>query len=252
MRTLIYTSAIVALSVLGTACQAKETKSFSQTYDFSATGSVSVENINGSIEVSGWDKDEIALEYVITADNEKDLKRIEVIIDHSEKNFDVEVDYKSSGMFSWGGGSGEVDFVLKVPHKAQLNSIDSVNGAITIANIYNDIKADAVNGRVTVEGASGDVSVDTVNGKIIIRMARLGSSQRIKADSVNGDIAVYAPADASFKLSSETLNGDLSNDFGIEVDKGQYVGAEMNGNYNGGGASLSFDTVNGDIEILKN
>ncbi len=121
MKTLIYTSAIVALSVFGTASQAEETKSFSQTYDFSATGSVSVENINGSIEISGWDKDEIALEYVITADNEKDLKRIEVIIDHSEKNFDVEVDYKSSGMFSWGGGSGEVDFVLKVQSSIELD-----------------------------------------------------------------------------------------------------------------------------------
>ncbi|MCW9029809.1 MAG: DUF4097 family beta strand repeat-containing protein [Kangiella sp.] len=252
MKTLIYTSAIVALSVFGTASQAEESKSFSQTYDFSATGSVSVENINGSIEVSGWDKDEIALEYVITADNQKDLERIKVIIDHSDKDFDVEVDFKSSGMFNWGGGSGEVDFVLKVPNKAKLNSIDSVNGAITIVGMHSDVQADAVNGKITIEGSSGDVSADTVNGKIIIRMARLGSSQRIKADSVNGDIAVYAPSDASFRLSSETLNGDLSNHFGIEVDEGDYVGAEMNGSYNGGGASLSFDTVNGDIVILKN
>lgn len=252
MKTLLYTSALVALSVFGVASQAQETKSFSQSYDFNATGSVSVENINGSIEISGWDKDEIALEYVITADNQKDLERIEVIIEHTDKDFDVEVDFKSSGMFSWGGGSGEVDFVLKVPNKAKLNSIDSVNGAITITDMRSAIQADAVNGKITIEGSSGDVSADTVNGKIIIRMNRLGSSQKVKADSVNGDITIYAPADASFRLSSETLNGDLSNDFDIKVEHGKYVGAEMNGTYNGGGASLSFDTVNGDIEILKN
>lgn len=252
MKTLIYTSAVVALSVFTTIAQAKETKSFSQSYDFSATGSISVENINGSIDISGWDKDEISLEYVITANNEKDLKRIEVNIKHSDKDFDVEVDHKSSGMFSWGGGSGEVDFVLKVPNKAKLNSIDSVNGAITIKDMRSAVQADAVNGRITIEGSSGDVSADTVNGKIIIRMDRLGSSQRVKADSVNGDITLYAPADASFKLSSETLNGDLSNEFGIEVKKGRYVGADMNGSYNGNGASLSFDTVNGDIELRKN
>ncbi len=252
MKTLIYTGALVALSVIAPVSNADETKSFSQTYDFSATGSISVENINGSIDVAGWDKDEIALEYVITADNEKDLERIEVVIDHSDKDFDVEVDFKSRGMFSWGSGSGEVDFVLRVPNKAKLNSIDSVNGAITIKNMRSDVQADAVNGQITIEGSSGDVSADTVNGQIVIKMDRLGSSQRVKADSVNGDITLYAPADASFKLSSETLNGDLSNEFGIEVDEGEYVGADMNGTYNGGGANLSFDTVNGDIELRKN
>ena len=252
MKKLVYASAILALSGFGAVTQAEETKSFSQTYDFSATGSISLENINGSIEVSAWDKDEIALEYVITANNKKDLERVEVTIDHSKKDFEVDVDYKSTGLFGWGATSGEVDFVLKVPSQAKLDSIESVNGSITIKNMQGDVEAEAVNGKVNVEGASGDVAVDTVNGKVIIRLDRLTSAQRIKADSVNGDITVYVPVDAGFKLYAETLNGDLSNDFGIEVDEDQFVGAEMIGVYNEGGANLSFDTVNGDVEVRKN
>ena len=251
MKQLIQTTAALAICALSMTAAGDETKSFSQSYNFSATGSISVENVNGSIDIAGWDKNEIALEYVITADDEDDLERVEVIIDHSETDFDIEVDYKRSGFFSWGGSSGEVDFVLKVPHTAKLSSIDSVNGNITIKNMRSDVQADTVNGKITIENASGDVSADTVNGNIIIHMARLGASQKIKGDSVNGDIIVYASEDASFKLTSETLNGDLGNDFGIEVDEGDYVGAEMNGKYNDGGASLSFDTVNGDIKVRK-
>ena len=39
----------------------------------------------------------------------------------------------------------------------------------------------------------------------------------------------------SAEIRAETVNGRISNDFGIEVKKGKYVGSSMNGSIGGGG-----------------
>ncbi|WP_251359049.1 DUF4097 family beta strand repeat-containing protein [Kangiella sp. TOML190] len=229
-------------------------ENFSKRYPFDNKGVISVENINGKIEIEGWDEDEILLEYTITADDKDGLERINVDVDVSDSRFSVDVDFSSQkkGWFSWGGSSsGEVEFRLKVPSQAFLKGIDSVNGNINIEKVLGEIKAETVNGRIVIENAGSDVSTDTVNGNIKIVMDRFSGSQRIKGESVNGDIVVYLPANGGFRLNAETLNGDLANDFGIEVDEGEYVGAEMSGRYKDGDGRLSFDTVNGDIEVKQ-
>ncbi|NVJ67357.1 MAG: DUF4097 family beta strand repeat protein [Gammaproteobacteria bacterium] len=232
--------------------QADAEREFSQSYNFDAKGSVRVENVNGNIDIEGWDRNEIKLEYVASADNKDDLERIEVDVDASNDRFSVNVEYKKkSSWFGWGGSSGEVEFRLKVPHGVSLKMIDSVNGNISINEVHGDIKSETVNGKITIEDAGADVSTDTVNGDVIIKMRAFGQDQRIKAESVNGDIEVYLPENQGFRLDAETLNGDLSNDFGIEVDEGKYVGADMEGRYKDGNARLNFDTVNGDIEVRK-
>ncbi|AOE50644.1 DUF4097 family beta strand repeat-containing protein [Kangiella sediminilitoris] len=245
------TVSMIALGLSSLAVTADESKSFSETYDFSENGSINLDNINGNIEVTGWDKEEILLEYTITADDEDDLDNIKVEIEHSEDDFDVEVDIDSGGFMSWGGSSGEVSFTLKVPHGVTLDSIESVNGNIEIEDVSGEIKAETVNGKIVIKNTAQDVKFGTVNGDVEVVVDTLSRSARIKGDSVNGDIDIYLPENDGFELSSDTVNGDLSNDFDIEVDEGEFVGADMNGEYKSGGASLKFDTVNGDISIHK-
>ncbi len=243
---------LVALSLPLTAL-ADAKKDFSQSYDFDSRGSIRVENVNGNIEIEGWDKQQISLEYTITADDEDDLERVDVEVDASSSRFTVDVEYRQKkSWFGWGGGSsGQVEFRLKVPHQAVLKMIDSVNGNIAIEEVVGEIKAETVNGKIVIENAGNDVSTDTVNGDVKIVMDRFSGDQRIRAESVNGDIVVYLPENQGFRLTAETLNGDLSNDFGIEVDEGKYVGADMDGSYKDGNARLNFDTVNGDIDVKK-
>lgn len=227
-------------------------REFSETYDFNSNGVIRVENINGNIEIEGWDRNEIRLEYTAVADDQDDLDAVQVEVDASDSRFSVDVDFKQKkSWFGWNSSSGQVEFRLKVPHKAVLKMIESVNGDVSIEEVLGDIKADTVNGKIVIENAGGDVSTDTVNGDIKVVMKSFANNQRIKSESVNGDIVVYLPENQGFRLEAETLNGDLSNDFGIEVDEGEYVGADMEGRYKNGSARLSFDTVNGDIDVKK-
>lgn len=241
-------------STLSFSALADVDRKFSETYDFSKSGEVRLENINGDIEIVGWDSDKIQFEYTAKADDKDDLDRIEVIVGTSKNNFSAEVEFKkkkSSWFGGWGGSSGTVDFRLKVPHSVALELIESVNGDVSIDEVHGEIRAETVNGKIIVEDADGDVKVDTVNGKIKIVMKGFSDDQRITADSVNGDIVVYLPENQGFRLTAETINGDLSNDFGIKVIEGTYVGADMEGSYKSGGGRLNFDTVNGDISVKK-
>ena len=54
---------------LTTAASAKVTEKFSQTYPLDANGSIRLENVNGSVEIIAWDKNEVALEAEKSARN---------------------------------------------------------------------------------------------------------------------------------------------------------------------------------------
>ena len=53
----------------------------------------------------------------------------------------------------------------------------------------------------------------------------------------------------SADVRAETVNGRISNDFGIEVHKGKYVGSSMNGAVGAGGPTIELETVNGAIHL---
>lgn len=254
MKNIICTAALLVSLTATAPLLADVSKTISKSYSLAQDASVSIENINGNIEIVGWDRNEALLEYTKTAGDQENFDRIEVVVDSSNNRLSVEVDFKkqkSGWFFGSNGSSGEVDFTLKVPHSVYLKSVESVNGRISIDSIRGDIRSETVNGRIRIDGAEGDVNIKTVNGDMEVKMNRLSSEQKIKVDSVNGDIEIYLPENDGFRLSSDTVNGDLANDFGIEVDEGEYVGADMDGNYKSGGARINTVTVNGDTDIRK-
>jgi hypothetical protein len=55
-----------------------ETERFEQTYPLSAKGRVNVSNVNGSITVEAWDRNEVKLEAVKTADTRESLADVEI------------------------------------------------------------------------------------------------------------------------------------------------------------------------------
>ncbi len=51
------------------------------------------------------------------------------------------------------------------------------------------------------------------------------------------------------EVFAETINGNISNDFGLHVNKGKYVGSDIHGQLGEGSVSLSMDNVNGKIGL---
>jgi len=113
------------------------------------------------------------------------------------------------------------------------------------------VRASLVNGRVKADGLSGEVSLSTVNGSIDANAAGLAASKGVSLNSVNGSIVLSVPSGASAQVKASTVHGGISNDFGLTVEEGQYVGRNLSGQIGSGGPRIRLNTVNGSITIKR-
>jgi len=222
-------------------------------YQLNDGGRFSISNVNGSIVVTGGKGDNVEIVATKKADNQKDLDKIEIDISHSASEIVVETELgESSHWYSHGNNSGEVKFEVIVPVGTQLDSVETVNGQLSISGVSGKVVAESVNGDLDIRDLAGDVGLSTVNGNIDAEFTRLEDQQRVKVETVNGRVTIHLPENADVEISADTLNGGINgSDFGLETDKG-FIGSDLNGNIGAGSARLNIDTVNGAIKIRKN
>jgi Putative adhesin len=234
---------------------ADETERFEQTYPLNANGRVSVSNINGSITVEAWDRSEVKLEAVKIADSKETLSEVEIQIDAKADYFSVETNYdnwKNRGKEDWNRRRKlEVQFHLMVPRGAILNEIETVNGSVAVSNFTNQTRVSAVNGQVTATNLRGAANLSTVNGTVTVDFDSLVTGSRINLSTVNGQVNLAIPSDASATVKADSVNGNITNDFGLPVRKGKYVGRDLYGKLGSGDVQIKLDSVNGGLAISR-
>ena len=230
-------------SVDNSAVQAKadETEHFDQTYPITANGKVNLSNVNGSVTVEAWDRNEVRVEYTKTADSKERLNDVNVRIDSRADGISIETDYdnwkrdNNTSNHGWKfSGKLEVTFKLTVPRGAMLNEIQTVNGSVDLADFTNYTKVSAVNGTVTARNIRGTARLSTVNGEVHADFDRLETGSKISLDTVNGHVNLVIPSDSNATVKADSLNGNISNDFGLPVRKGKYVGRDLYGKLGSG------------------
>ena len=251
MRILLF--GLIAFPFLPLFGRGAVTATVGETRPLAATGEVVVENVNGPITVETWDKPEVRLEAVKSAGREADLKALDVRIDSSELRFAVKTVYldKDGSWLKKFTNTGEVRYTLTVPHTASLRLVETVNGAITIANVHGRVTAKTVNGRVEARGLRHEVELSAVNGSVLAEFEAVGDKQDIVLDVVNGPIDLRLPAAAGARLDADTVNGAIENDFGLAASARSWVGRTLEGTIGDGAARIRLKTVNGAIEIRK-
>ena len=223
---------------------------WTQTYSLSSGGSLSLSNINGDVTIRGTDRADVSVTATITSDSESGLDRVDVKVDTSSNHIQIETDYsKKKGR--WGNSGASVHYELEVPSSIELEEIDLVNGSLQLSDIDGDVEANLVNGSLNAEGLGGSAELETVNGQISATFNRMGSSQRVDLESVNGSIELRIPDDAGATVEASTVHGKIRNDFGMKVERGEYVGSDMEGKIGDGGARISLENVNGSINVRR-
>lgn len=244
-------------TILQTAGQ-DETERIEHTYPLNANGRVSVSNINGSITVTAWDRNEVHLVAVKTADSKERLADVNIKIDAKPDYLSVETDYpdwklkgKSDGDRWRNNGRLTVDYQLSVPRGALLNEIETVNGSVTVSNFVNFTKISAVNGSVRATNLRGTANLSTVNGEVAADFDRLETGSKISLNTVNGRVNLLIPSDANVTIKADSLNGAITNDFGLPVRKGQYVGRDLYGKVGTGDVQIKLESVNGGLSVKR-
>lgn len=228
---------------------------FRQSYPFNANGRIVLENLNGAAKFSVWDRNEVQVIAIKRAPSRERMSRVSIDINATpdslriKTNHGYENRYESKG---WHENWTAVDYNLTVPRQARLEAVELVNGALDIDGVEGDVKASSVNGRVTARGLKGVARLSSVNGGLEVLFLHLDESKPITLNSVNGHVRLVIPSNANAIIRASTVNGGITNDFGLEVKHGEYVGHDLHGQLGTGGPRIRIGNVNGPISIKRN
>jgi DUF4097 and DUF4098 domain-containing protein YvlB len=227
-----------------------------QTYPLNPNGRINLDNLNGEVVITAWDRNEVRVEAVKTIECDREVQ-IDVNINATPSLISIDTDYnweKNGSGWSSGGyrcRKANVDYKLTVPRTARLDQIETVNGAVSLDGLTDYVKASTVNGKVTARNLRGTVYVSSVNGALDVDFDSLQNVRDVKIGMVNGTINLQLPSDIDATVKADTVNGSINNDFGLPVRKGEYVGRNLYGRLGNGGITVKLDGVNGTINIRR-
>lgn len=247
---------LCALLVLAAAAHASDhrgalSEEFHQTYPITADGRVELDNINGPVHISSWDRNEVKVDAVKYADTQEKLDEAKIEVQAGKEYVSIRTRYPDHD-HTWSGGShnnpATVEYTLTVPRTVRLDEINLVNGSLDVAGVGGAVRASCVNGRLEAHDLAGRAELSTVNGHLAAEFRRL-AGQTVELNSVNGAVDLTIPSDSNAEVEASTVSGGIDNDFGLHVNHHRFVGHDLEGEIGSGGTHIKLSDVNGKVEI---
>jgi Toastrack DUF4097 len=256
MRTIRSAAALLALAVVGsTACSInlnaeqyvnKEHKTFAVT----GKADVELKTFDGSIEVTAWDKPEVAVTIERRADTQADAEELKVTAEQNGSRVIVHAlkpERRDSGVqvgFHYGRS---VRFVVNVPRTTDLNAT-SGDGSISVSGVSGRVEARSGDGSVTTSDIKGDVALDTGDGSITAENV----SGNVKVNTGDGSVTIKGQpqglvahtGDGSLNLDVTSGGGSPAGDWELTTGDGG-IHVTLPANFN---AQLDAHTGDGGID----
>jgi len=226
------------------------TEEFHQTYNLSATGRVELDNINGWVKVSTWDRNEIKVDAVKSANSKARLDEARIEVNSSSDRITIRTKYPDQNSTHWDSHNNpaSVDYTLTVPRTVRLDEINLINGSLEVNGVAGEVRASCINGRLEAHNLAGRANLSTINGRLDARFDALPNST-VELHSVNGSVDLTIPSDSKAEIEASTVSGNIDNDFGLHVNKHRFVGRDLRGELGNGGTHIKLENVNGRIEV---
>ena len=272
----------------------KFTETITKELTFSKTSKdnhLTLQNINGSIEVEGYHGSTIQLEIAktITAKTQKRLDQgiqeiqvgvedegTEMLVYMDSPCTEVKLKLGDDGKYYWQTQSNNcrwdtkyhfnLNYKLKIPHSLNITLSTINNGDIELNNVKGDIKVNNINGSIALTKVEGAVDAHTINGTLDVEYAK-NPTKDSRYYSLNGDINAHFKKGLSAQMSFESFNGDFyTNIDGVKMlptkikktnskNKGKgikyKVGGKSKMQIRNGNTHLDFETFNGNAYIKE-
>lgn len=214
----------------------KFTETITKELTFSKTSKdnhLTLQNINGSIEVEGYHGSTIQLEIAktITAKTQKRLDQgiqeiqvgvedegTEILVYMDSPCTEVKLKLGDDGKYYWQTQSNNcrwdtkyhfnLNYKLKIPHNLNITLSTINNGDIELNNVKGDIKVNNINGSIALTKVEGAVDAHTINGTLDVEYAK-NPTKDSRYYSLNGDINAHFKKGLSAQMSFESFNGDF-------------------------------------------
>src|ERR1051326_1071011 len=231
------------------------TEEFHQLYPLNAAGLVSIANINGDVHISVWDQNQVKVDAVKRAYQPERLAEVTIDVLNTPDSVRIKTKYpeqdRSTGERTRRNNPASVEYTLTIPRHARLTGAELVNGSLDVVGVEGDVRASLVNGNVKASGLAGEVKLSTVNGAVEANVARMDDGKGVTLSSVNGSSVLIVPGNASAEVKANTLHGGITNEFGLTVNDGEFVGHDLSGQIGAGGPRIRLSNVNGPITIKR-
>lgn len=224
---------------------------FHQTYALTADGRVELDNLNGAVHISTWDRNEVKVDAVKYADSKERLDEAHIEVESHPDSISIRTQYPDHDhTFNWGSHNNPagVEYTLTVPRNARLDEIKLINGSLDIMGASGEVHASCINGKLDAHNLSGRAELSTVNGQLDAKFDQL-STASIELKSVNGSVSLTIPSDSKAEIEASTVSGGIENDFGLHANRHSTIGHDLHGELGSGGPHIELENVNGRIEI---
>jgi len=205
-----------------------------ESLDAAEDGEVVVSNVAGSVEISGWSRNQVE----ITGSLGDGVEELIFERDDDEILIKVKLPRRNSR-------SGSSELIIKVPEKSALK-VNTVSADIDVQDVHGEQNLQVVSGNISTEFHAAELKAEAVSGDLSVSSDNQDSNARLttvsgnidvenlagelKTETVSGDISII---DSSFsRISAETVNGDLT----------------LRAKFQPGGR-MDLETVNGSVDV---
>jgi DUF4097 and DUF4098 domain-containing protein YvlB len=190
--------AVAAALLLGT-CTAWAEQSVDRKVAADPNGEVEISTVSGSINVSGWDRNEVQ----VTGTLGDGVERLD--FESSGKHTYVKVIFKHHGRWN----DDETELEIRVPRGSSVDA-DTVSADLTVGGIKGSQRLQTVSGDINTDVAQQDAEVRTVSGELSVRGDN--TPMVLSVTTVSGDANVSR---VSGEVTATTVSGSLE----LAIDK---------------------------------
>jgi DUF4097 and DUF4098 domain-containing protein YvlB len=238
---------LFAASVLYIPASFGVTHEFAQTYHLKPDGAFELNNINGTVRIEGWDRDEVEVRAVkTTTDKESKLDLVSIDVSSSPDSLSISTRYPEEE-----GVEVAVEYTVHVPRRILLKHINTVNGTLRVKDLDSLGDLRTVNGNIEVFESSGNLHAHTTNGNVYVELKHPAAAHGTgtQAETTNGSVLLAIPADSQADLEARCMNGSFSTELPF-VMEGAIQPRVLHGRLGKGGAPIRLGTVNGAIRVV--
>ncbi|UCF39114.1 MAG: hypothetical protein JSU96_09870 [Acidobacteriota bacterium] len=121
---------------------------------------------------------------------------------------------------------------------------------VALTDVSGELVIETTARRVSVEGFTGPVSVQNQDGQVEL-LAKERLIHPVRVTNMNGEISLLLPADSSFNLSAQSVEGEIVSDFGPAEEDSRGDVAYLKTDVGKGGPEIELQTTYSRIRIRK-
>lgn len=282
MRVSIVRSLLVLACLLSAGmASAEELKKVAERLlPFAPGGEIHIDDKNGHLTVDAWPRHDVRIQItrvVRARDNAKGealMKELQSEVEVKGGRIDVRSLFprrvESIGIMDLFGRNStnlQINYYVQVPEDTDLwlqttngevhvqgtsGHLDArtTNGGVRVSNVRGNVVLQTTNGEVHVTNVTGQASAHTTNGAVVAELRKLPASGAVDLQTTNGNVEAYFDRDLKADLDASTTNGHVSVEFPVTADIA-HGSRTIHGTIQGGGAKITIQTTNGNVEVRR-